>query len=252
MADKATGERRIVKQMIPGGAARLPAGLARLTDSAEPARRGRRRRRGRDETDCRDDRRRRSGRRRAGRAAGLCRPSRSRATRLRPRNGSLQRERPTPAHDSWYFSDATAKGDAERRAERRRAETWRQPRASRRRKRQRRDEPDASDDAEAPAPADREPRLHGCARRRSRRCTRAPDAAPATSRPAGPVRFVWRTDAEGKFSQISPEFARCRRRRGGRCRRTHVRRCRAGLRARSEWRHRRPAGAARYLVRAAR
>ena len=26
-------------------------------------------------------------------------------------------------------------------------------------------------------------------------------------RATGPVRFVWRTDADGKFSQISPEFA---------------------------------------------
>ena len=32
--------------------------------------------------------------------------------------------------------------------------------------------------------------------------------APEIDRASGPVRFVWRTDAEGKFSQISPEFSR--------------------------------------------
>ena len=31
---------------------------------------------------------------------------------------------------------------------------------------------------------------------------------PEIDRASGPVRFVWRTDAEGKFSHISPEFSR--------------------------------------------
>ena len=32
--------------------------------------------------------------------------------------------------------------------------------------------------------------------------------SPDIDRASGPVRFVWRTDADGKFSQISPEFSR--------------------------------------------
>ncbi|MCX8571881.1 MULTISPECIES: PAS domain S-box protein [Hyphomicrobiales] len=35
----------------------------------------------------------------------------------------------------------------------------------------------------------------------------APRAEPQIERSAAPVRFVWRTDAEGRFSAISPEFA---------------------------------------------
>ncbi|MER9137379.1 PAS domain S-box protein [Mesorhizobium sp. M0830] len=35
----------------------------------------------------------------------------------------------------------------------------------------------------------------------------APGTVPATDRMAPPLRFVWRTDAEGKFSALSPEFA---------------------------------------------
>ncbi|MEP9385942.1 PAS domain S-box protein [Mesorhizobium sp. KR9-304] len=35
----------------------------------------------------------------------------------------------------------------------------------------------------------------------------SPESTPI-QRTAGPMRFVWRTDAEGKFSQISPDFAR--------------------------------------------
>ncbi|MDQ2704546.1 MAG: PAS domain-containing sensor histidine kinase, partial [Pseudomonadota bacterium] len=34
-----------------------------------------------------------------------------------------------------------------------------------------------------------------------------PSAPAPPQRASGPVRFVWRTDAEGKFSQISPEFS---------------------------------------------
>lgn len=33
------------------------------------------------------------------------------------------------------------------------------------------------------------------------------EAGPSIDRTAAPARFVWRTDAEGRFSQISPEFA---------------------------------------------
>jgi PAS domain S-box-containing protein len=36
---------------------------------------------------------------------------------------------------------------------------------------------------------------------------RASQELPPVQRATGPVRFVWRTDADGKFSQISPEFA---------------------------------------------
>ncbi|TIX19849.1 MAG: PAS domain-containing sensor histidine kinase, partial [Mesorhizobium sp.] len=35
----------------------------------------------------------------------------------------------------------------------------------------------------------------------------APTTVSAIDRAAAPVRFVWRTDAEGKFSALSPEFA---------------------------------------------
>lgn len=35
----------------------------------------------------------------------------------------------------------------------------------------------------------------------------ATPAAPAIDRAAAPIRFVWRTDADGKFSALSPEFA---------------------------------------------
>ncbi len=35
----------------------------------------------------------------------------------------------------------------------------------------------------------------------------APQEPATVKRATGPVRFVWRTDADGKFSQISPEFA---------------------------------------------
>ncbi|MBX3584180.1 MAG: PAS domain S-box protein [Rhizobiaceae bacterium] len=34
----------------------------------------------------------------------------------------------------------------------------------------------------------------------------ADEPAPPTARPTGPVRFVWRTDAQGRFSQLSTEF----------------------------------------------
>jgi PAS domain S-box-containing protein len=71
-------------------------------------------------------------------------------------------------HDNWYFS---TQGDAEKPAH---------------------SVPYSI--AEAEKAAAQEPAL-------------APASTPAVDRHAAPVRFAWRTDADGKFSMVSPEFA---------------------------------------------
>ncbi|MBU2148498.1 MAG: PAS domain S-box protein [Alphaproteobacteria bacterium] len=180
---------RIVKQMIPGASGSLPAGLARLTerrnllvvidegvsgpDTSEPAM-----------------------------APQAETPAPSTTAGEAPAEAKLSGSE-TPSHDSWYFSEAGK----------------RQPPGAER--------PDSAgmpteepteiaptgeagtptaDPASSDLPLNSEPA--NTVEPENDIATVPP--SPSTARPSsatGPVRFVWRTDAEGKFSQISPEFA---------------------------------------------
>ncbi|MER8482550.1 PAS domain S-box protein [Mesorhizobium sp. M1322] len=80
-----------------------------------------------------------------------------------------------PQHDHWYFS--ASEDEAQKR------------------------EPDASGHVEADASAE------SSAQDAIRAASPTERAIPSIDRAAAPLRFVWRTDAEGRFSALSPEFA---------------------------------------------
>lgn len=65
--------------------------------------------------------------------------------------------------------------------------------------------PNASGPVEAPAASDAS--AENTAQDATRAASPADRAIPPIDRAAAPLRFVWRTDAEGRFSALSPEFA---------------------------------------------
>ncbi|MER8435112.1 PAS domain S-box protein [Mesorhizobium sp. M1312] len=80
-----------------------------------------------------------------------------------------------PQHDHWYFS--ASEDEAQKQG------------------------PDASGHVEADASAE------SSAQDAIRATSPTERAIPSIDRAAAPLRFVWRTDAEGRFSALSPEFA---------------------------------------------
>ncbi|RWA98073.1 PAS domain S-box protein [Mesorhizobium sp.] len=80
-----------------------------------------------------------------------------------------------PQHDHWYFS--ASEEEAQKPG------------------------PDASGPVEAAASAE------SFAQNAVRAASPVKNAIPSIDRAAAPLRFVWRTDAEGRFSALSPEFA---------------------------------------------
>ncbi|RWQ00915.1 PAS domain-containing protein, partial [Mesorhizobium sp.] len=80
-----------------------------------------------------------------------------------------------PQHDHWYFS--ASEDEAQMPG------------------------PDASGPVEADASAE------SFAQNAVRAASPVKNAIPSIDRAAAPLRFVWRTDAEGRFSALSPEFA---------------------------------------------
>ena len=202
VGDVANGDERIVKRMVPGGASSYPAGLARLTDTrhllvvidedqlddegavGEPY-----------AASAEDNK---AGRAEAGQdneptttaptaAAADVAPDAGSVTRptdgqpaasatQSPDDGDRQTTGGAPAqHDHWYFN---AGGDEAR-----------QPNRS-------------GTPVQVDAPAEsRQQEL-------ARAASAAESPAVATiDRSAPPLRFVWRTDAEGRFSALSAEFA---------------------------------------------
>ncbi|RUU06960.1 PAS domain S-box protein, partial [Mesorhizobium sp. USDA-HM6] len=170
---------RIVKRLVPGASTSYPAGFARLTDQRhllvvidE------------DQLDSRQDDRPGGDQAAASESASTISEDKSAATQAEPvrendtgTEAGRQAADTGPAqHDHWYFN---AGGDDAGRPE---------PEAPAR------VEPT---DAAAESPQDA--------------AETAPPAEPAAARTidrsAPPLRFVWRTDAEGKFSALSPEFA---------------------------------------------
>jgi PAS domain S-box-containing protein len=204
VADVANESDRIVKRLVPGGTTSYPAGLARLTDerhllvvidedqldadgehitametgTGAPAHDAPFRQKAEQDNAPAAE---------TGPAAGedtsmsvehdISDSTRPDATRQRPEaadSASAPAGRAPAQHDHWYFS----------------ASEDEKP-----------DRPDASGHVEADAPAERTeqgtPRVAAPTER----------AIPSIDRAAAPLRFVWRTDAEGKFSALSPEFA---------------------------------------------
>lgn len=99
--------------------------------------------------------------------------------------------------DRWYFGpghEGGAEAEAVRNAAERpvRERTAEKP-AGERPAATNADEPEPGAQSESPAP---EPAVAS-----------TPPAMPSVDRAAAPVRFVWRTDASGRFSALSPEFA---------------------------------------------
>ncbi|WP_353642413.1 ATP-binding protein [Mesorhizobium sp. WSM2239] len=181
VAEIGGGPERIARRVIRGGSARLPAGLARLTD--EPARHllvviDERRAAGEEfATDEGADGAQPAGREQepepvAGADAIEQDNSATRAA-AEPAAAPAADEKPTPdvrekpageapaQLDNWYFSAAREPSHDQS------SQVGEQPETR---------------EAETPAPV-------------------------ATERATTPVRFVWRTDAEGRFSAVSPEFA---------------------------------------------
>ena len=189
---------RVVKQMIQGGRCLLPAGMARLTDSrhllvvidegtedevavadgpAEAARQD-------DRTPASDAT--------PAPDAGTSRAAIGEQTGAAAEDQTASPQKPEPTgaadagHEIWYFNENVT-GDEK--------------------------PPDNAGDnrpgtvapvAEAAgeeAPAAHEEEADPDTARSATERQAAPDPS------KGPVRFVWRTDADGKFSQISPEFA---------------------------------------------
>ena len=145
------------------------------------------------------------------------RPTTGRRT-MRPSRPEQRQDRPARApaqHDHWYFSAGEAS---------------------------------QMPDRMPPVPSRR--MLGGKSRKDAVRAASPPKlpSARSTAR-RRPLRFVWRTDAEGRFSAISPEFAERVGSARGRCGRPALQGCRGHLRARSVGRDRRPARPTRYLVR---
>ena len=201
---------RIVKQMIPGASGSLPAGLARLTDRrnllvvideglsdegpSEPA---------------------------------IAPPAGTPAPPAAPKDESARAE--APAHDSWYFSEAGKQKAPDTAAT---APAQDAPEAEA-------EQPDETAGTMAPEGATVEPADMSAQGAPAATAADEPAAAPpagelsaepkqaaevggpgdaaesaappsparSSSIATGPVRFVWRTDAEGRFSQISAQFA---------------------------------------------
>ncbi|CCV08565.1 Cell-division control histidine kinase pdhS [Mesorhizobium metallidurans STM 2683] len=189
VADVTNESERIVKRLVPGGATSYPAGLARLTDErhllvvidedrldSEALGDG-----GPVETEAGADT--------ATDAvppiveAASAEHDIANATERSPQTADSARPAPggTPAqHDHWYFS---ASEDETREPVR----------------------PEAPLLSEAPAGADIP--AQGSARDIAEPAYPAEPPTRTIDRAAAPLRFVWRTDAEGKFSALSPEFA---------------------------------------------
>ncbi|PDQ19368.1 PAS domain-containing sensor histidine kinase, partial [Mesorhizobium sanjuanii] len=191
VADVTNESERIVKRLVPGGTISYPAGLARLTDerhllvvidedkldsealgAEDPA-----------ETEAGADAATEAVPPIVEEIQAAAEHDIADATEQSPQAADSDRPAAggTPAqHDHWYFS---ASEDETREPAR----------------------PEAPLLGEAPAGAD------GPARRSAQHT--AEPASPAErpmrgiDRTAAPLRFVWRTDAEGKFSALSPEFA---------------------------------------------
>ena len=193
VADVAAERDRIVKRLVPGGSGSYPAGLARLTD--EPARHllvvideGRL-----DEGPSP----------RHAESAGADRPEpQAEASPQPPAAGQLPATTPGAGsdqpnrggsqslHDHWYFSTESDNAPASR-------PSRQEPPA------QADDDTDASPQGSASTPAEK---AMGAENAAAEGQDHVPEP-PAIDRSATPVRFVWRTDADGKFSMVSPEFA---------------------------------------------
>jgi PAS domain S-box-containing protein len=172
------GRDRLVKRLVPAGAALFPAGFARLVD--DPARHLL--------VVVDEDQSTRSPQRPAA-SATLAAPLRQDNQRPSPAAppGAPAADTSAMQIDRWYFhsgepealQDPAAAVAAERHAQ------LEVPQAK--------PEPAAEERPERPEtqPQDSAP---------------APQAQPPVRPPTGPIRFVWRTDAEGRFSAISPDF----------------------------------------------
>ncbi|MFC3321098.1 PAS domain S-box protein [Mesorhizobium cantuariense] len=209
VADVAAESDRIVKRLVPGGTASYPAGLARLTEErhllvvidedqlddtagehpaqtiAEAAAAGDAVVQPQQDPEAAP-----TDEPRAAQPADDIAASQQHdiadATGQTPTaaNSDQPASEGTPAqHDHWYFNAGEDEGQQAHR-----------PAAS---------EPEAPDE-----PATLELPAQDTKRNDVRATSSAaPATVPAMDRAAAPVRFVWRTDAEGKFSALSPEFA---------------------------------------------
>jgi len=181
VADVAAERGRIVKRLLPGRKGSYPAGFARLTDDParhllvvidEEAF---------DEAPLPD--------RKTAEAAAAPSPAPLPVSPpAGPDNpGSQQDSTESSLHDRWYFSTEGDTKPAEGQA--------RQPAQ----------EPAA---AVAPHSAEDEGNAPSATLAETEGTAAQPAPAPAANHAAAPpVRFVWRTDADGKFSMVSPEFA---------------------------------------------
>ncbi|MGB3539852.1 MAG: PAS domain S-box protein [Mesorhizobium sp.] len=188
VADVAAERDRIVKRLVPGGTNSYPAGFARLTD--EPARHllvvideGR--------LDDAPPPRQITAEAASAHAAEpepttLPLPVESR-TAGNDRTGGKES---SSLHDHWYFSTESDDAPA-------RQSSPQEPAA------QANDAAGASPRGAASTPAEKTTGTEQAGTEGESH----PAEAPAIDRTAPPVRFVWRTDAAGKFSMVSPEFA---------------------------------------------
>ncbi|MER8573249.1 PAS domain S-box protein [Mesorhizobium sp. M1409] len=184
VADVAAESDRIVKRLVPGGATSYPAGLARLTEERHLL--------VVIDEDQLDDTT--AGGEHPAQTIAEAAPAGDVAASQPHEIADATAQPPTAAnsdqpaaartpaqHDHWYFNAGEDEGQ-------------RAPRP-------------AAPEAEAPAePAALEIPAQDT-KRDDVQATSAPATVSATDRMAAPVRFVWRTDAEGKFSALSPEFA---------------------------------------------
>ncbi|HEY4193340.1 MAG TPA: PAS domain S-box protein [Mesorhizobium sp.] len=183
IADVAAERGRIVKRLVPGGKGSYPAGFARLTD--DPARHllvvideGRQgaEPQPRDETGTD-----------AAQAPMATEPQQAAApVSPEPALGNSGDAQPGPSalNDHWHFSTESETGAPSQSPGH--------------------DAPDAAPNADAVSP-EAAPGQTGTPAADSP-AIEQPAAAPAIDRLAAPVRFVWRTDADGNFSMVSPEF----------------------------------------------
>jgi PAS domain S-box-containing protein len=208
VADVAAESDRIVKRLVPGGTASYPAGLARLTeerhllvvidedqlDDTAPAEHPAQTI---AEAAAADD--------------AVIQPGRGPKTAPNDKPGAAQPASDVPASPQHETADATAQPPTAANSD--------QP-ASERAPAQHdhwyfnagEDEGQQAHRPAAPEPeAPTEPAALEVpaqdTKRNDAQATAAPATVPAIDRAAAPVRFVWRTDAEGKFSALSPEFA---------------------------------------------
>jgi PAS domain S-box-containing protein len=207
VADVASGSDRIVKRLVPAGTASYPAGLARLTEDRHLL--------VVIDEDQLDDRT-AAGEHPTGTiaeaAAGeaVLQPKPDQRTEAAPADepGATQpaeaselheitdaagqaataanRDQPAAGraqHDHWYFNADEDEGQEARRP--------------------------VAPEPEAPA-GSAVPEIPAESTKQNDAQATSPAATPtvpAIDRVAAPIRFVWRTDAEGKFSALSPEFA---------------------------------------------